>query len=175
VLVSRHARSKRCPLLDLGIVELMMRKDFRGKAGSMVGKIKRAMAFRQEMGTGKISEDKPLEKFSLSSLLAKHKRAKPGKNQCLHWPEGLSTMLFLLLAAACTPKPKPTSPPPPPTTQPHPTVQRLKPGPDDIVIHNCILTREGKATADCLCRHATTKIDSVTGDHSLECRVKKTK
>ena len=56
-----------------------------------------------------------------------------------------------------------------------PTVQRLKPGPDDIVIHNCILTREGKATVDCLCRHATTKIDSVTGDHSLECRVKKTK
>lgn len=87
----------------------------------------------------------------------------------------LTLATLLLILAGCTPKPKPVSTPPPPPIQPHATVQHLKPRPEDIVIHNCILSREGTATVDCLCRHATTKIDSVTGDRSLECRAEKTK
>jgi hypothetical protein len=81
-------------------------------------------------------------------------------------------LLLLLLAVGCTPRPKAkTRPPaPPPIIAAKPKRRHLTPQPGDMVIHNCLVMRDGKNSADCLCRHASDKIDSASGTHSLECK-----
>jgi hypothetical protein len=79
-------------------------------------------------------------------------------------------MLLLLLTAACTPPPRPEIVPPvPPPIQPA-KPRALKPGPGDRLVHNCIVTKQGTTSVDCVCRHMSDKIDTTTGAHSLECR-----
>jgi hypothetical protein len=81
--------------------------------------------------------------------------------------------LFLLAAIGCAKKPQTSTPAPPSvatkSAKPAPPKQ-LTAGPKDLVVHGCIVMKEGKKGADCMCRHASTTIDSETGAHSLECR-----
>jgi hypothetical protein len=81
-------------------------------------------------------------------------------------------LFLILLAVACTSKPKPASlPAPPPIKNEPPKPHKIAPGPNDRIIHKCTVTKQNKDSVDCLCRGLSTKIDSNTGEQSLECKV----
>lgn len=80
-------------------------------------------------------------------------------------------LALLLTSLACTPKPKPAHIPPPPAAQPVKRAHKnATPRPDDWVIHDCIVTHEGKEYADCICRKPAHKLNSETGQYSLDCK-----
>lgn len=81
-----------------------------------------------------------------------------------------SVISLLLLAIACTPRPKPVAPAPPPIRPEVAKPRHVTPGPNDRAVHGCTVTKQTTNFVDCICRGASTKIDSVTGEQSLECK-----
>ena len=82
-------------------------------------------------------------------------------------------IVLLLPFLGCSPKPKSSVPPPPAMQSPKPGAHpEAKRRPRDLPMHNCIVTRLGMQYSDCLCREASTKIDAVTGEQSMECKTK---
>ena len=87
--------------------------------------------------------------------------------------ESLPMLIFgialLLVAAACTPRPTPRHVPPPPAAEPV-KPRKVTPGPNDRLVHHCTVSKQNQNSVDCVCRHVSEKIDSITGAHSIECR-----
>jgi hypothetical protein len=80
---------------------------------------------------------------------------------------------LVLPLLGCSPKPKTATPAPPAIVAPKPAAHpEAKRRAGDMPIHGCVVTKLGAEYSDCLCRHASTKIDSTTGEQSLECRTK---
>ena len=86
-------------------------------------------------------------------------------------PQILFALLLLFMAAACSPPPRKASVPQPPPIQPETAKPRhVTPGPKDRLVRNCTVTKERKDSVDCVCLRVSTRIDSVTGETSMDCR-----
>lgn len=91
------------------------------------------------------------------------------------WALFIVGIVCLFCSVACAPKPHaaPVPAAPPIAKQKAPIRRKLTPRAEDTFVHNCTVTRENSTTADCLCRHPTTQIDSKTGTITLDCRKEK--